>query len=242
MQVLNDLLNYNMKIYQDTELFNFSIDSVLLARYAIKNIISDDPILEIGTGNAVIPLIISNDLSNKIIGIELLKDSFDLGIKNVVLNNKDDQITLINCDINNYTPSDKLKYIITNPPFFKINSNRISNDYRKAAARHELYLNVDNIFAFVESYLKSDGIFFMVHRTSRFKEIFNLINKYNLSIKSVSFVYTKNNTESYMFLAQIVKENVPSIIIESPIIINNDDGTYRNEIIDRYFGGNDGKR
>ena len=58
MIVLNDLLGYNLKIYQDTEAFNFSIDSVLIARFLLENINNNNDILDIGTGNAVIPLII----------------------------------------------------------------------------------------------------------------------------------------------------------------------------------------
>ena len=60
MEVINYLLGYeNVKIYQNTDMFNFSLDSVLLPNFVTinKNI---KRILDIGTGNAVIPLILCN--------------------------------------------------------------------------------------------------------------------------------------------------------------------------------------
>ena len=59
MEVLNDLVGYkNLKIYQNTEWFSFSLDSVLLPNFVTlnKNI---DTIIDLGCGNAPIPLILS---------------------------------------------------------------------------------------------------------------------------------------------------------------------------------------
>ena len=59
MKVTNYLLGYkNLKIVQDNEMFNFSLDSVLLPNFVTinKNI---NQILDIGCGNAPIPLILS---------------------------------------------------------------------------------------------------------------------------------------------------------------------------------------
>ena len=60
MEVKNYLLGYkNMYIFQDTDSFSFSLDSVLLPNFITinKNI---KEILDIGCGNAPIPLILSN--------------------------------------------------------------------------------------------------------------------------------------------------------------------------------------
>ena len=75
MEVINYLLDYkNLKIYQDTEMFSFSLDSVLLPNFVTlnKNIKN---ILDIGCGNAVIPLILSTKTDAKIIGVEIQKES-----------------------------------------------------------------------------------------------------------------------------------------------------------------------
>ena len=83
MEVLNDLLGYkNIKIYQNTQMFSFSLDSVLLANFVnINKKVSN--ILDIGTGNAPIPLILSQKTDAKITGVEIQEDVFSLAMKSI---------------------------------------------------------------------------------------------------------------------------------------------------------------
>ena len=71
MKVVNDLLGYNdLKIVQNPDWFSFSLDSVLLPNFVtlnkdVKNI------LDLGTGNAPIPMILSTLTENaQIYGID----------------------------------------------------------------------------------------------------------------------------------------------------------------------------
>ena len=61
----------NLFVYQDDDLFKMSLDSVLLANFvSIKN---KGNILDIGTGNIPIPLILSTKTDAKILGIEIIR-------------------------------------------------------------------------------------------------------------------------------------------------------------------------
>ena len=87
MEVINYLVGYEgMKIVQNTEYFNFSLDSVLLANFItirskVKNII------DLGTGNAPIPLLLSTRTNANIIGVEIQEPIYQLAIKSVEINN-----------------------------------------------------------------------------------------------------------------------------------------------------------
>ena len=101
MKVVNDLLGYkNFKIVQNDEWFVFSLDSVLLPNFVRLNK-SDKAILDIGTGNAPIPLILSTKTDAIIYGIEIQKDVYDMAVESVNLNSCSNQIKLINDDVNN---------------------------------------------------------------------------------------------------------------------------------------------
>ena len=122
MRVTNYLLGYkDLKIIQDSEMFNFSLDSVLLPNFVtinkkIKNV------LDIGCGNAPIPLILSTRTRAKITGVEIQKEAYDMAIESIRINNKEDQIKIINSDINEYykeVETDSFDVITCNPPFFK---------------------------------------------------------------------------------------------------------------------------
>lgn len=82
MEVLNDLVNYNnLKIYQNTDWFLFSLDSILLPNFVTINK-NAKTIMDLGTGNAPIPLILSTKTKARIIGIEIQKDVYELAKKN----------------------------------------------------------------------------------------------------------------------------------------------------------------
>jgi len=76
--VCNELLGRELlKIYQDTDSFNFSIDSILLANFVsiTKRV---NKICDLCSGNAPIPLYLSLRSKAKIIGVEVQHDSYNL--------------------------------------------------------------------------------------------------------------------------------------------------------------------
>ena len=86
-EVTNYLLAYeNMKIIQRKDMFNFSLDTVLLANFCSinKNV---EKIIDFGTNNAAIPLLLSTRTKTNIVGVEIQEEAVDLARKNVALNN-----------------------------------------------------------------------------------------------------------------------------------------------------------
>ena len=74
MKVKNYLLGYkNLYIYQDKSMFLFSLDSILLPNF-ITLPRKTKKILDIGTGNAPIPLILSTKVDCPILGVEIQKE------------------------------------------------------------------------------------------------------------------------------------------------------------------------
>ena len=82
VEVLNDLYDYGLKIYQDNELFKFSLDSLLLAEFVNVDK-SDKKLLDICSGNAPLPLIIGKKYDVEITGIEIQKEIYDLAEKSI---------------------------------------------------------------------------------------------------------------------------------------------------------------
>ena len=121
MKVINDLLGYdNLKIVQNPEWFSFSLDSVLLPNFVTLNKDVRN-ILDLGTGNAPIPMILST-LTEKtnIYGIEIQKDVFEMAEESVKLNKLENRIKLINDDmkkLDQYFEANFFDVIVSNPPF-----------------------------------------------------------------------------------------------------------------------------
>ncbi len=206
--VKNDLFDYkNRYIYQDKEGFKFSLDSILIAEYA--HVKDNLKILDMCSGNAVIPLIISTKTKDNIVAFEIQKEIAALAKKSVELNGLDEQIKVINDDVNNiakYFNKEYFDIIVCNPPYFKNNSSIHNKEEIKAIARHEIKINLEQIFKISFEYLKNNGILYMSHRSDRLDEIINIAIKYNLNVKELMLVQTKNSDIS-LILVKCIKNS-----------------------------------
>src|SRR5574344_1299020 len=223
MKMTNYLLGYkNMYIVQDPTMFKFSLDSVLLPNFVTINK-GTKYILDIGTGNAPIPLVLSTKTNAHITGVEIQKEN---------------QIDIINDDINElYKTLETEKYdIITcNPPYFKVKSDSIvnNNDY-KTIARHEVKLSLEQILKISKKLLKNNGVIAMVHRPDRLVEILTLMHQNNIEPKKIQFIYPKYGEEANMLLIEGSKNGNLGLKILSPLYVYDGEGNYTDEI-SNYF-------
>ncbi len=238
MEKYNYLLGYkNLRVYQDSEMFNFSIDSILLPNFVTvnKNI---QKILDIGCGNLPISLILTTKTKAKITAVEIQKDVYDLALKNLKLNKLEEQIELINDDICNLykeIPTETFDVIVCNPPFFKVNptSHLNKNDY-KTIARHEVTLNLDDLFKISKKLLKNNGIISIVHRPERLDDIIEAMHKYNITPKKIQLVYPKKDKDANILLIEGTKNGNAGIKFLAPLFVHNLDGSYTDEV-KKYF-------
>lgn len=235
MEVINYLLGYKgLKIVQNTDMFNFSLDSVLLANFVSLNK-GIGKILDIGCGNAPIPLILSTKTDASITGVEIQSDVYDLALKSVALNCLDDRINIVNADINDFSAdcsSDFYDVITCNPPFFKVTTgSHFNNSSYKLLARHEVCLNLEQLFKISRKLLKNGGVVAIVHRPDRMIDIFCEMRRNNIEPKRVRFIYPKVGRMCNMILVEGSKNGKSGLSILPPLVIHDDNGDYTSEVM-----------
>ena len=229
MEVINDILGYkNRKIVQDTNFFSFSLDSIMLANF-VNIRYSDEKIIDLGTGNGIIPLILSLRTNANIEGVELQKKLCLLANKSIQLNNLNNQITIINDNIKSFVNSNRnnmYDVITCNPPYFKFNEKSYLNlQKEKIIARHEIEITLAEIIITAKKLLKDGGNFAIVHRTERLVEILDLLKKNKLEPKRIRFVFQNLQKESTLVLIEAQKNSKSGLKIEKPFILYNNDNT-----------------
>lgn len=230
MKVINDLLDYkNMKIVQNEEYFNFSLDSVLLPNFVTLNT-RINRILDLGTGNAPIPLILSTRTNVPIYGVEIQKEIYEMAVESVEMNGLSEQITIINDDMKNldkYFDINSFDVIVSNPPYFKLTEeSNINESIQKTIARHEKTITLKELVEIAKKYLNNNGTFAIVHRTDRLIEIIEEFKKNNIEPKKIQLIYPKEGVESNMVLVEGRKNGKPGLKFLPPIIAHNADGSY----------------
>ena len=236
MEVINDLLGYpGLKIVQDPDMFSFSIDSMILGYFATINKKVNN-IVDFCTGNAPIPLYLSLRTKAHITGIEIQKKVYELGVKSVKMNNKDDQITLLNEDLKgvNTKIKEKVDLITCNPPFFKLNeTSNINKSEYKTIARHEVKVTLEECVLEASKILSTGGYFAMVHRPDRLVEILEVMKKYKLEPKRLQFIYPKIDSEPNHILIEGIKDGNPGLKVLKPLIVY-ENGKWSKEILEIY--------
>lgn len=235
--VCNELLGRPLlKIYQDTDAFNFSIDSMLLASFAtITKKVNN--ICDLCTGNAPIPLYLTLRSKANIKCVEVQKNSYDLAIKSILENKLENQIEVINDNligISNTIGKSKFDLVTCNPPYFKVGDHNINPNDKKAIARHEVLATLDDIVKEASILLNSKGYFAMVHRPLRLIEIIDTFRKYKIEPKRLQFVYPKFGSECNHILIEGIKDGAPGLKVLDPIFVYGDDGKWTKEILKIY--------
>jgi len=242
-EVLNDLLGYEgLRIIQEPGRFNFSLDSTLLAHFVKINKYSHR-FIDLCTGNAPIPLMLTLRTDAKIDAVELQSDSADQARRSVAINDLDAQIKIYQRDligIHAALGAGSYDVVTCNPPYFKVGpeSNLNKND-ALTIARHEVAVTLDELVKEATLLLRSGGHFAMVHRPDRLIEIASTFKKYRLEPKRLRFIYPRLNKEANGVLIEgVLDGKAGGLRLEAPLVVyeeanaKSSQATYTKEILD----------
>ena len=234
-EVLIDFLNIDgMKIIQRNDYFNFSLDSVLLANFITINRTTKS-IVDLGTGNGAIPLLLSRRTSAKIKGIEIQEVSADLARRNIELNKLSSRVEIIEEDMKNFhkfIDEQSQDAVVTNPPFFKFNGDptQLNDLDQLTLARHEISVNLEEIIETASKLLKNRGYFAMVHRPDRLADILEYMKKHRLQPKRVQFCHSKMDKPAKILLIEGLKNASPSMQVLPTLCTHDDKGGYSERV------------
>ena len=237
---LDDLCLDGLKIIQKTNGYGFTSDSVLLANFVKTK--KTDTCVEIGAGSGIISVLVCyKEKPKKIISFEVQNNASLLAIRNVELNNMQNNIEVINDKVQsfkNYFEDGGVDVVFSNPPYFKFDKNVCGEKEEKVISRFDKLLSVDDFFKFSSKMLKFGGKLYFIHSSQRLDECFVSMKKYNLSPKRMYFVFPNKNKNSTVFLCEAVKGGKEGLIVMPPLFTNNLDGDYIQTIQKLYKGNN----
>ena len=123
--------------------------------------------------------------------------------------------------------------MVCNPPFYKSSEQKQYNQLESLSlARHEMALNLLDLFQAVTRLLTNGGAFYMIHRVERLDEIIILLNQHQFSVKRLRFVYTKVNKDAKMLLIEARHQGaMGSLKIDEPLYIYDEFLSYTKEVL-----------
>lgn len=197
---------------------SYNLDSILLSDFVTitKDIKS---IHDFGTGQGVLLLYLSLKTKKPLYGYDIQHDLIDLANKNIQSNHLEKQIQVFHQDIKKMSVKG-LDCIISNPPYFKVTEDIKMSDYQdRAISRHEIQLNLEDLFLTVNKCLKYQGVFYLIHRANRFEEIMNLAEKYALKPKMIRFIHPYIHKDATQVLIKFNKNGSSELKVVPPFIL-----------------------
>lgn len=189
VEIIDD---YEIQI--DNDILKITNDAIELVEFVDKSKILDKKILEIGFGCGYISLKLLK-YSKNIYAIDIQKQLYDLFKMNLEKNSIKD-IKIDNIDFMDI--DEKFDIIITNPPYYKLNSGKLPDNNIKLISKFEKHMNLEDLIHKISKILNKNGIFYMVHIKNRYDEILGLLEKYGLK------VINKKESKKLIFLEIVI--------------------------------------
>ncbi len=236
---LDYLLAENLRIIQSPSVFSFSLDAVLLSRFAYMPIQKGN-IIDLCTGNGIVPLILSTRTKGQITGVEIQERLYDMAVRSVQYNKLDHQIKFIHADLKNMPEElgyGKFDVVTCNPPYFKTPQKDKQNlNEHFAIARHEILCTLEDVVKVSSQLVKQGGKVAIVHRPGRLVDLVELMRKYGLEPKRLQFVYPKQGKEANTVLIEGIKGGQADLKLLPPIFVYDEQHEYTPVIKEILFG------
>ncbi len=221
MEVLEDLLIENLKVYQDDELYRFTSDSVILSKFA--KVKKGDVVADFCAGSGIVGFhlyALNKNLIKSVTAFEMQKCLYDLSLKSIEYNGLQDKFSAVNCKLQdlgtNY--AGKFSLIVCNPPYMSVGSGAKDEKEEIAMCKSELTLTLPELIKAISVSLKYGGRTCIVHRADRLVDIFYQMKKEGIEPKRIQFVSGNQKKEPYLVLVEGVKGGRSGLKVLSPLI------------------------
>lgn len=177
-------LPFKASILQDIDSQSISTDAAFLVEAVLKfnENKKNAKCLDIGSGCGILAIMLALNKPNWLVtGIEIQKHLHEISVNNAQDNGLSCKFE--NIDLKNYKQGG-YDIIISNPPFFKQGSIRLSPNKSKAISRCELKCTAFDVINCIKANLATNGTAFLLYPKQRFDEIKKLSIKNQLKLQN----------------------------------------------------------
>jgi len=229
---LDALFDGQLKILQSRSGYRFSLDALLLAYFATLK--RSDRVIDLGTGNGVIPLILTRlHPEVAIVGVEYQSAMVERAGRNVKLNQLDERISLRRGDVRAagaIGPAGSFDVVVCNPPYRRRASGRMSPNDEKQIARHEVHGELGDFLAAGAYLLRAKGRLAVVYMAGRTVDLLSCMRQARLEPKRLRMVHSFRDSNASLILIEGVKDGRSGLEILPPLTVYRDAKEYSGEV------------
>lgn len=220
-EVAEDMQFDGLKIVQDTRLYRFTSDSVLLSRFAKGK--NRDTVADFCAGSGIVAYhfyaLNRHKLKNLTFTLFELQETLSNLSKKTAQINGFENFTFEQGRLQEISEKyrERFSLILCNPPYER--GGFENDDYAKAICRKEITINLAEIAKAAAFALKFGGRIALLHRADRLAEVCYTLHEVNIEVKRIQFVGGKQGAKPYLVMVEGVKGGKPACEI-LPTLIN----------------------
>lgn len=220
-EVAEDMQLDGLKIVQDTRLYRFTSDSVLLSRFAKGK--NGDTVADFCAGSGIVAYhfyaLHRHKLKNLTFTLFELQETLSNLSKKTAQINGFENFTFEQGRLQEISEKyrERFSLILCNPPYER--GGFENDDYAKAICRKEITINLAEIAKAAAFALKFGGRIALLHRADRLAEVCYTLHEVNIEVKRIQFVGGKQGAKPYLVMVEGVKGGKPACEI-LPTLIN----------------------
>ena len=206
-EVLEDMCMDGLKIVQDTRLYRFTSDSVLLSKFAKPK--KRDVVADFCAGSGIVGFHFYALHREKVPQMpvtlfEMQEDLLNLARKTAKYNGFDNfSFVQGKLQVLPKEYDEKFSLVLCNPPYERGGFD--NDEYHKAVCRKELTIRLEEIAKAASRALKFGGRLCMLHRADRLAEVCYTLHDAKLEVKKIQFVGGRYGSKPYLVMIEAVK-------------------------------------
>jgi len=214
----------------------FGTDALLLAYFAAPK--KKDQVCDLGTGCGIIPLLWCRDsLAAKIAAVEIQSAACEQVQAAISACTLEDKLEIVEADLRalkGKLPMGAWDLVTINPPYKALNAGLKSREEADLIARHEVFCSLQDAAAAASGLLNFGGRFCLCHRPERLCEVFAAMRGAGIEPKRMRLVVQTPGKAPWLVLVEGRKGGKPGMKIEPELLIQNQDGSYTEEMLAVY--------
>ena len=236
-------------VFQDTDDYAFSQDSVFLANMA--KLSSSDAVLDLGCGSGILStLALVKKHVKKAVGIELQPRVADMARDSAIQNGLQDKFEVICADvkdIRSILKAESFDKVLCNPPYFTNSGNsgqksvsdeendalNVNAKTEKSVSRTESTATLDDFVKGASYALRFGGDAWFVIKADRMASLIYSLKSYNLEPKEATLIYPKPTSDVDVVIIKARKGAKEGLKI-SPFFVTDDNGEYTDKYKETY--------
>jgi len=228
------LVKNSLELFQPEKGYRYNIDSMLVSRFA--DFRKGEIVCDLGTGVGLIGIVALRRAGvKKVFGIEVQEELTQYAQKNIDDFYLSSQFELILGnwkEIKKHLLPQSVDITISNPPYRKLKTGKISQHSGKAIAKTELLGSLEDLLKAANYVTKPKGRIVFIYPIVRLEDVILAAQKQKLKIQRIGFIHPYLEQEATHFMVELVRNVAGEMKVEKPVILLKDPDHYQKEIED----------